>query len=74
MIRPTNEESDLWNMKDNDDCVKPEFKEAIDEFKIFVLNRVKPMSLHNQTLTGADVVILADNYTKAINMGAIPTI
>lgn len=32
------------------------------------------MCLNAKALNGSDLLILADNYTKAINMGAIPTI
>lgn len=48
--------------------------EQIEELKIFMFNRIKPMRLNGTALKAQDYVILANSYLQAINKGGIPTI
>ena len=54
--------------------MKEEFLEQIEELKIFIFNRIKPIKLHGLSLKSQDYLILANNYITAINKGSIPTI
>ena len=39
-----------------------------------VLNRIKPKTLKGMALSGSMLATLTENYTKAINGGAVPNI
>lgn len=44
------------------DKVKEEFMEQIEELKIFIFNRIKPMRMNNVALKSQDYVVLANSY------------
>lgn len=47
MIRPTDNERDIQNLSKNQAKIKEEFLEQIEELKIYIFNRIKPMRLNN---------------------------
>ena len=73
MIRPTDEEKDLQTLSKGA-SLKEEFIEQIEELKIFIFNRIKPMKMNAVALKGQDYIILANSYINSINKGSIPTI
>ena len=74
MIRPTDEERDIQSLSKTGVQIKDEFLEQIEELKIFIFNRIKPLRMNGVALKGQDYVILANSYLNAINKGSIPTI
>lgn len=46
MIRPTDDERDIQNLNKQLHKVKEEFHEQIEELKIFIFNRIKPLKLN----------------------------
>ena len=62
MIRPTDEERDIQNLGKAYVQVKEEFLEQIEELKIFIFNRIKPMKMNGVTLKSPDYLVLANSY------------
>eukprot|EP00347_Sterkiella_histriomuscorum_P012206 403369487 len=74
MIRPTDEERDIQNLNKNQQRIKEEFLDQIEELKIYIFNRIKPIKLNQVALKSQDYLILANSYIQSINKGSIPTI
>ena len=74
MIRPTDEERHIQSLQKTSANVKEEFLEQIEELKIFIFNRIKPIRMQAVSLKSQDYLILANSYIQAINRGSIPTI
>ena len=74
MIRPSDEEKDLQNLNRNQLKLKPEFLDQIEELKIFIFNRIKPLRLGPISIKGQDYLVLINSYLSAINSGSVPTI
>ena len=55
-------------------ALKEEFKEQIEELKIFIFNRIKPLKLNETSIHGTDFVVLTQSYISAINAGGVPII
>lgn len=62
MIRPTDDERDIQNLDKNYANIKEEFLEQIEELKIFIFNRIKPMKMNELALKSHDYLILANSY------------
>lgn len=62
MIRPTDEERDLQALGRGQAEVKEDFLEQIEELKIFIFNRIKPIKLNGSSLKGTDYLILTNSY------------
>jgi hypothetical protein len=54
--------------------VKDEFLEQVEELKIFLFNRIKPIKMNGVSLKSIDYLILVTSYVNAINKGQVPTI
>ena len=52
MIRPTDEERDIQNLSKPGTQLKDEFIEQIEELKIFIFNRIKPIKMNGVSLKG----------------------
>jgi hypothetical protein len=74
LVRPSDDERDLQNLKSDTDLLKPEFVAQIDELKNFILNQIQMKSVGDITLSGGDYLVVVAKYVEAINEGAIPKI
>jgi hypothetical protein len=74
LIRPSDDERDLHNLKSDPDLLKPEFVNQINELRNFVLNQIQVKSIGDIGLTGTDYISVVIKYVEAINSGAIPKI
>lgn len=74
LIRPSDDERDLHNLKSDPDLLKPEFVNQINELRNFILNQINIKSIGDIGLTGTDYISVAIKYVEAINEGAIPKI
>lgn len=50
MIRPTDEEKDIQSLNRTNANIKEDFLEQIEELKIFIFNRIKPVRLNGVSL------------------------
>lgn len=74
LIRPSDDERDLHNLKSDPDLLKPEFVSQINELRNFVLNQIQVKSIGDIGLTGTDYISVVIKYVEAINNGVIPKI
>lgn len=49
-------------MSDGEANIKQEFLTQLDELKVFIFNRIKPMTMGSTTLRAGDYLILANSY------------
>ena len=75
MIRPLTNEDNLQCLEEMPlEDLRADFVEQVMGLRRKVLNRIKPKQLNGKNLTGSMLATLAENYTKAINGGAVPNI
>ena len=74
LIRPSDDERDLHNLKSDPDLLKPEFVKQIDDLRNFILNQIGVKTVGDIALTGTDYLSVASKFLEAINEGAIPRI
>lgn len=74
LIRPSDDERDLQNLKSDPDLLKPEFVNQINDLRNFVLNQIQIKTVGDIGLTGSDYISVISKYIDAINEGAIPRI
>lgn len=74
LIRPSDDEQDLHNLKSDPELLKPEFVEQINELRNLVLNQINVKTVGDIPLTGADYISVTKKYIDAVNEGAIPKI
>lgn len=74
LIRPSDDERDLQNLRSDPDLLKPEFVTQINDLRNFILNQIQIKSIGDIGLTGSDYVSCIVKYVEAINSGGIPKI
>lgn len=74
LIRPSDDERDLQNLRSDPDLLKPEFVDQINDLRNFILNQIQVKTIGDIGLTGTDYVSVIMKYVEAINSGVIPKI
>lgn len=74
LIRPSDDERDLQNLRSDPDLLKPEFVRQINDLRDFILNQIQIKSIGDIGLTGSDYISVIKKYVEAINNGSIPKI
>lgn len=74
LIRPSDDERDLQNLRSDPDLLKPEFVNQISDLKNFILSQIQIKTVTDIGLTGSDYVSVINKYVEAINSGEIPKI
>ena len=74
LIRPSDDERDLQNLRSDPDLLKQEFVDQINDLRNFILNQIQIKTIGDIGLTGTDYVSVIMKYVEAINSGVIPKI
>lgn len=75
IVRPVAEESDLRSIQQLPyETLRPQFRTQVEAFVKKVYMNLKPKKIDGATVSGTMFVNLAQEYCKAINASAVPTI
>lgn len=74
LIRPSDDERDIQNLKSDLKAIKPEFQKQVEQLKLFIFDNIGVKSLDGVGLSGPEFIRMLKSYVEAINKGGIPTL
>merc|ERR1719221_214665 len=75
IVRPCSDEEDLRNVQRLPyESLRPQFQSQVEEFTRKVYRSLQPKRIDGAEVSGAMLVNLAEEYCRAINKSAVPTI